>query len=70
MQNIKINTEYIKLGQLLKLAAVTSQGSDAKILINSGAVKVNGEECRQRGRKLRNGDTVDIEGEGSFKVCI
>ena len=55
---IAIETEYIKLDQLLKLAGVCISGSDAKDLILSGAVSVNDEVCTMRGKKLRPGDTV------------
>lgn len=59
---ITITTEYIKLQDLLKLAAVTDTGGEAKILIQEGQVLVNGEVCTQRGKKLRPGDDVEAEG--------
>lgn len=59
---ITITTEYIKLQDLLKLAAVTATGGEAKILIQEGQVLVNGEVCTQRGKKLRPGDDVEAEG--------
>lgn len=70
MKEIKIHTEYIKLAQLLKLAGAVAQGSDAKHMIEDGVIKVNGEICFQRGKKLYDGDTVEIEGKDSLKVCI
>lgn len=63
MKTIKIDTEYIKLDQLLKLAEIASSGGHAKILILSEEVKVNGEIITQRGKKLRPGDKVQWEGE-------
>ena len=60
METITITTEYIKLQDLLKLAAVT--GGEAKLLIQEGQVLVNGEVCTQRGKKLRPGDDVEAEG--------
>ena len=57
-----ITTEYIKLQDLLKLAAVTATGGEAKILIQEGQVLVNGEVCTQRGKKIRPGDDVEAEG--------
>ena len=63
METITITTEYIKLQDLLKLAAVTATGGEAKILIQEGQVLVNGEVCTQRGKKLRPGDTVDFGGK-------
>ncbi|MEZ6127455.1 MAG: RNA-binding S4 domain-containing protein [Planctomycetaceae bacterium] len=54
------DSEYIKLDQFLKLADIVGTGGEAKHLIRSGAVKVNGTEETRRGRKLRNGDTVTV----------
>ena len=62
METITITTEYIKLQHLLKLAAVTATGGEAKILIQEGQVLVNGEVCTQRGKKIRPGDDVEAEG--------
>ena len=55
--------EYIKLDQFLKLAQVVQTGGEAKVLIQSGQVLVNGEVETRRGRKLRPGDVVVVEGE-------
>ena len=60
---MKINTEYIKLDQFLKYAAMTGSGGEAKTVINNGMVKVNGETCTMRGKKLRPGDTIEFNGE-------
>ena len=49
------------------MARVVSSGSEAKIYITEGEVKVNGEVCLQRGKKLRNGDTVEFK-NNSFTV--
>lgn len=54
----KINTQFIKLDQLLKLSGITETGGQAKIIILSGEVKVNNEVCNQRGKKLYNGDII------------
>ena len=62
METITITTEYIKLQDLLKLAAVTATGGEAKLLIQEGQVLVNGEVCTQRGKKLRPGDDVRFDG--------
>ena len=62
METITITTEYIKLQDLLKLAGVVYTGGEAKVLIQEGAVIVNGEVCTQRGKKLRPGDTVRLGG--------
>ncbi len=67
MKEVKINTEYIKLDQFLKLTGLAGTGGHAKILINEGQIKVNGEVCTMRGKKLRADDLVEIE-EDTFKV--
>ncbi len=61
--NVKITTEYIKLDRLLKFAGAVSIGSEAKELIVSGKVSVNGETCLMRGKKIRSGDIVTINGK-------
>lgn len=67
MEKISINTEYIKLDQLLKFANAVEGGGMAKNVILDGLVKVNGEVALQRGRKLREGDIVEF---GSEKYII
>ncbi len=68
-EKIKINTEYIKLDSLLKYAGVTETGGIAKEVIAEGRIKVNGEVCTMRGKKLRNGDCAEID-ELSLKLEI
>jgi len=63
MENIKIKDEYIKLGQLLKLAGLVGSGVDAKYVINEGLVKVNDEVDTRRGKKIYPGDIVNYNGE-------
>ena len=63
MTEIKIETEFIKLDALLKFANLVASGGEAKIRIAEGEVQVNGENCTQRGKKLRPGDTVALDGE-------
>lgn len=60
LQDIKITTEYIKLDQLLKFAAIADSGSMAKDMIADGIVLVNGQVCTMRGKKLRSGDKVTV----------
>ena len=67
-EKVLINTDYIKLGQLLKLASLVSQGSDAKTLIVNGYVSVNGETVLERGKNIYPGDLVEVEEFGSVKV--
>lgn len=61
MEKIKIRDEYIKLGQVLKLAGLVESGVDAKYVIQDGLVKVNGEVEVQRGKKLYPGDTIEFQ---------
>ncbi len=62
MIEINIDSEYIKLDQVLKLADLASTGGHAKFLILEGLVKVNGEIETRRGRKLKPQDIVEVEG--------
>lgn len=62
METVNIYTEFIRLQDFLKLAGAVETGGEAKIEIQSGAAAVNGENCTQRGRKLRPGDTVSFRG--------
>ena len=62
MIEINIDSEYIKLDQLLKLADAVSTGGHAKFLILEGLVKVNGEVETRRGRKLIAQDIIEVEG--------
>ena len=61
MEKIAIETEYIKLDALLKFAALVGTGGEAKLAIAEGLVKVNGEVCTMRGKKIRPGDTVQFD---------
>ncbi len=60
-EKIKIDTEFIKLQDLLKYAGLCETGGQAKMVIQEGLVLVNGEVCTMRGKKLRDGDTVQFE---------
>jgi ribosome-associated protein len=63
MEKIAIKTEYIKLDALLKYAALLASGGEAKTAVAEGLVKVNGEVCTMRGKKLRPGDRVTFGGQ-------
>lgn len=63
MTEIKIETEFIKLDALLKFANLVSSGGEAKLRIAEGEVRVNGEKCTMRGKKLRPGDRIELDGE-------
>ena len=67
MEKVKLKEEYIKLGQALKAVYFAASGVEAKMVILDGAVKVNGEVCLQRGKKLYDGDVVEFEGK-SIKI--
>lgn len=61
-ERIKINTEFIKLQDLLKFAGAVGTGGEAKLSIQEGEVKVNGQVCTMRGKKLRPGDRAELPG--------
>ena len=63
MLPIQIQTETIRLSQLLKLANVVQDGVEAKLRIANKEVRVNGEVEIRRGRKLRGGDRIEFDGE-------
>lgn len=63
MEIIKIDTEFIRLDSLLKLAGWVDTGGQAKFLIQNGEVAVNGEPCTQRGKKMRPGDRAEYAGK-------
>ena len=65
---VNIRTEFIKLQDLLKFAGAVETGGDAKLIIQEGRVTVNGERCTMRGKKLRPGDRVAIDGETELVV--
>ena len=58
---IKIKTDYIKLDSLLKFSGLAESGSFAKMMIADNLVKVNGEKCIARGKKIRSGDIVSVK---------
>lgn len=63
MELVFINSDYIKLDGALKKAGFVSTGGHAKNVIQNGEVKVNGEVCLQRGKKLTEGDTACYDGK-------
>jgi ribosome-associated protein len=62
MKQIKINTDIIKLDSFLKWCGAVSLGSEAKMLIQNGEVKLNNEIEKRRGKKLSKGDIVELNG--------
>ncbi|USG65807.1 S4 domain-containing protein YaaA [Brevibacillus ruminantium] len=69
MREVSIQTEYIALGQFLKLADLIDTGGMAKAFLAEVPIKVNGETENRRGRKLYPGDEITVEGHGSYKVA-
>jgi S4 domain protein YaaA len=67
-EKIMINTEFITLGQFLKLADVIQSGGMAKWFLGENDIFINGEQDQRRGRKLRVGDKVMIPGHGEFLI--
>ena len=68
MEDVEVTGEVIALGQLLKFAGVASTGGEARLLLEDGLVRVNGEPEARRGRKLRDGDVVAVEGGAELRV--
>ena len=60
MEKIKLRDDFIKLGQALKAAGLVDSGVEAKIVIQEGLVKVNGEVETQRGKKLTGGEIISF----------
>jgi len=61
MTTVPISDDSIRLGQFLKLADLADSGSEARALLDDGAVKVNGEPESRRGRQLVRGDAVEVD---------
>lgn len=59
---IKIEEEFIKLDNLLKFSGIAHTGGQAKFMIQNEQIKVNGEICTMRGKKMRAGDFAEFEG--------
>ena len=67
-KEISINEEFIRLDSAMKLASLVVTGGHAKIVIQNGEVKVNGQICTMRGKKLYKGDKVEFEHNGFIVV--
>ena len=68
MRDVPTRNGEIRLGQLLKLADLVDTGGDVRTLLESGAVSVNGDLERRRGRQLRGGDVVQVAGQEPVRV--
>jgi ribosome-associated protein len=67
---IKLTTEFIKLDALLKVAGVADSGGQAKHLIQEGLVTVNGQLSKQRGKKIRPGDVVEVRVQPNARIAV
>ena len=67
LKEVKIKEDFIRLDSLMKLSDLVTTGGHAKIVIQNGEVKVNGEVCTMRGKKMRNGDFLEYE---QLKVVV
>ena len=65
---ISIKEDFIRLDSAMKLGNLVVTGGHAKIVIQEGEVKVNGEVCTMRGKKLHKGDKIEFEGNGLLIV--
>ena len=68
MDTVKIHTEFITLGQLLKFTNIASSGGDIKMILATKKITVDQEVENRRGRKIYKGMVVEIESIGTFKV--
>jgi ribosome-associated protein len=68
MKRIPLRSEYITLGQMLKVGDCIDSGGQAKAFLTDVSIKVNGEQEDRRGRKLYFGDIVDVDGYGTFMI--
>lgn len=68
MEEVSIDTDYIKLDQFLKLVNLVDSGGQAKFLIKSGDVQVNKDIVYERGKKVKKGDTVTVGGDNTYIV--
>lgn len=64
VREVSISGDMIRLGQLLKLAGLVDSGGEAKLALEAGLVRVNGEVESRRGRQMRSGDVVAVRGDG------
>ena len=67
MNEIKLETELIRLDAFLKWAAIVQSGAEAKMFIQDSLVKVNNEVCTQRSKKLKKGDIINFE-NNDYKI--
>ena len=59
-ETVKINTDFIQLQSFLKFKGIAETGGQAKEFIQDGIIRVNGEVCTARGKKIRPGDIISV----------
>lgn len=68
MNEVIINTEYVTLGQFLKMVDLIQSGGEAKFFLKENLVSVNGLAETKRGRKLYKNDKIEIESYGVYLI--
>ena len=68
MDDIKIEEEFIKLGQFLKYVDLVSSGGEIKSFLYENIILINGEEDNRKGRKIYKGDIVEVLGK-KYQIC-
>ena len=66
--DLRPGEDTIRLGQLLKLVDAVPTGAQVKDVLTAGEVQVNGEPEERRGRQLRRGDVVSVDGQGDVRI--
>jgi len=69
LKKVNITSEYITLGQFLKIADIISSGGEQKVYLTSHKVIVNDVDENRRGKKLRDGDVVEIDSQ-QYQICM
>ena len=68
MKDVKISTEFIRLGQLVKLLDLVDTGGQLTVYLLSNEILVNGVDEKRRGKKLYPNDVVTLDGE-EYRIC-
>jgi len=69
LKKVNIISKYITLGQFLKIADIISSGGEQKVYLTSHKVIVNDVDENRRGKKLRDGDVVEIDSQ-QYQICM
>ena len=68
MKDVKISTEFIRLGQIVKLLDLVDTGGQVTVYLLSNEILVNGVDEKRRGKKLYPNDVVTLDGE-EYRIC-